>query len=179
MIKNTFSILGDDEDDHDLRERGQWVVLKTVVVSCEELDLGSQMRTRGPCCQTSRGQGREAKWPAETMNVSKRQKPVKGGTEFTFGDTALHVGEHAEESLFRTKVGQRCAEREGAAVLDEEPGKRGWRPSARIVLPLFAFANYPVSSSHPTGVWTRPNMRAAKRKQPTRGEMFAKKEVDK
>ena len=91
----------------------------------------------------------------------------------------MHVGEHAEESLFRTKVGQRYAEREGAAVLDEEPGKRGWKSSARIVLPLFAFANYPVSSSHPTGIWTRPNMRATKRKQPTRGEMFANKEVDK
>lgn len=90
------------------------------------------------------------------------------------------MGEQAEESLFRTEAGQRYTQREGVAVLDEEPGKRRWRPSARTVLPgLFAFANYPVSSSHPTGVWTRPNMRATKRKQPTRGEMFAKKDVDK
>ena len=84
--QNYLSSLCDENDDHDLGQREQGVVLKTVVVPCQELDMRSRMRTRSPRRQTSRGE--KPSDPAERMNVSKKQKPVKTGTGFTFGDTA-------------------------------------------------------------------------------------------
>ena len=44
------------------------------------------MRTGSPRRRTSRAE--KPSDSAEMMNVSKKQKPVKTGTEFTFGDTA-------------------------------------------------------------------------------------------